>query len=575
MLKNANSERRISINFASQKPHILLRFLAKRCPPVVGLPMQRTDLDTPLLTISSPAEKNSSRFIRITCSGILVITCTIFGFTQTYAQDVAAAARQEQARKQNEQKKPKHVYTDEDLKRAQILTPEDRAEVEAKKNKQPLPGPDQQQDSFDAQSLPAELPLGDVARRYRRMRELLQLQQSAEFHLPFVEEPVLAAPKPSAPIAPAAHVAVSGKHPVTPVHPVISIPAAPKIEPYHPPVKRSPFERPRILLAPSPSAPSHPPAKHVGPPQPPALNGGTLAQPSMIPATPSKPLAPAPHIMEMPAPRLGPHARPAEPAAPAVHSTLTNPAVLPGASAKPSAPAPDLRVMPSPKLAPHITPVTPSAPVVHGMPSHSFFVPASPVEPTAPKPDFSVMPSPRLAPHAAQQSLSAPALRATPVQPSKVLIAPPQPASPVFEVMPAQPPVVVAEPVNPVEPSIPSTPAKLNLLVVRPGDSLWKIAQEKLGKGVRWPELLAANPGIADPNHIVAGSQIYLPADGESSRLSSKVIVQKGDTLSQIAKARLGRASLWSCIAQANPDIHDANVIYEGESLVVPGSCKP
>src|SRR5260370_26104187 len=158
--------------------------------------MQRTDLDTPLLTIPLSTERTSSRFVRLTCSGILIISCTIFGFTQCYAQDVAEAARQEKARKDNQQKKPKHVYTDEDLKRAQILTPEDRAELEARKQHQPVPGADAPPEPVDAQALPADLPLGDVARQYRRMRETLRLEHSAELHLPFVDGPLLARPKP-------------------------------------------------------------------------------------------------------------------------------------------------------------------------------------------------------------------------------------------------------------------------------------------------------------------------------------------------------------------------------------------
>jgi len=115
----------------------------------------------------------------------------------------------------------------------------------------------------------------------------------------------------------------------------------------------------------------------------------------------------------------------------------------------------------------------------------------------------------------------------------------------------------------------------MNVLNVKPGDSLWKIAQENLGKGFRWPELLAANPGIVDANHIVAGSQIFLPAIASRFRTATRIIVRKGDTLTAIARTQFGRASSWSCIAEANPDISDPNVIYEGESLVVSGSCKP
>jgi len=45
--------------------------------------------------------------------------------------------------------------------------------------------------------------------------------------------------------------------------------------------------------------------------------------------------------------------------------------------------------------------------------------------------------------------------------------------------------------------------------------------------------------------------------------------------LTAIAYAQFGHASYWSCIAEANPAIRDANVIYKGQSLLIPGSCKP
>ena len=114
----------------------------------------------------------------------------------------------------------------------------------------------------------------------------------------------------------------------------------------------------------------------------------------------------------------------------------------------------------------------------------------------------------------------------------------------------------------------------LNLVMVNPGDSLWKLAEQNLGNGLLWHDLLAVNPGIVDANHIVAGSQIYLPAAAPSMRTATKITVQDGDTLSEIAESQLGHASYAACIAKANPAIRDANRIYVGQSLVLPATCK-
>jgi len=307
------------------------------------------------------------------------------GAARCSAQDVAKAARQERAQKESKEKKSKHVYTEQDLKRAQILTPEDRAQVEAKKNQLAPPPAEKSTEAVDAQSLPPDASLGDVARRFRKQKQSQKLQQSAEFHLPFAGAPRLASPKP----------------PVMPLRPPVSNPAPPKFVPYQPPVKRSPFERPKVLMSAPPRVwSSRPPAIRV---------------------TPSQPVAP---------------------------------------------------------VAPEVSAVSNGA-------------------------------------------------------------------------------------------------AKLNAVVVKRGDSLWKIAEQNLGKGLRWHDLLAVNPGIVDANHIVAGSQIYVPAAVSSLRTATKITVHKGDTLSKIAQTRLGHAAYWSCIAHANPAIRDANLIYEGQPLLLPASCLP
>ena len=327
------------------------------------------------MTALSFPMRRTSRAASLCLPIILISCCAIFDAAQCSAQDVAEAARQERVQKETKQKQSKHVYTEQDLKRVQILTPEDRAQVEAKKNQTAPPSAEKPADAVDAKSLAPDAPLGDVARRFRKQKESQKLQRSAEFHLPIAEAPALASPKP----------------PVMPLRPPVSNPAPPKFIPYRPTVKRSPFERSRVFVAP-----------------------------------PSLPLS--------------------------------------------------------------------------------------------------------------------------------------------------RPPVA---PVAPVIPAAPNGAAKRNAVIVKPGDSLWKIAQQNLGKGLRWRDLLSVNPGIVDANHIVAGSQIYLPAVVSSARTGTKITVKKGDTLTSIAQAHLGHASYWSCVAQANPAIRDANVIFEGQVLLIPAGCKP
>jgi nucleoid-associated protein YgaU len=48
------------------------------------------------------------------------------------------------------------------------------------------------------------------------------------------------------------------------------------------------------------------------------------------------------------------------------------------------------------------------------------------------------------------------------------------------------------------------------ILTVRAGDSLWKLAREHLGRGLRWRELLQANPWIKNPNSLRVGTQIRI-----------------------------------------------------------------
>ncbi len=50
---------------------------------------------------------------------------------------------------------------------------------------------------------------------------------------------------------------------------------------------------------------------------------------------------------------------------------------------------------------------------------------------------------------------------------------------------------------------------------VRKGDSLWSLSEQYLGKGGRWREIHAANPGIRDldPNHLPVGIKLRIPPE--------------------------------------------------------------
>jgi len=150
---------------------------------------------------------------------------------------------------------------------------------------------------------------------------------------------------------------------------------------------------------------------------------------------------------------------------------------------------------------------------------------------------------------------------------------------------PAPPAVVTIRPVEPrVTPQPKSfsaplshaSPATTTLIVVQPGDTLWNLSRQHLGRGTRWLELLAANPAVDDPSRLVPGTQLVLPARTTSHRHSTQmIVVQAGDSLSRLALAAYGHASYWPCLASANPSLTNPHQLHIGQSIAVPASCTP
>jgi LysM repeat protein len=109
--------------------------------------------------------------------------------------------------------------------------------------------------------------------------------------------------------------------------------------------------------------------------------------------------------------------------------------------------------------------------------------------------------------------------------------------------------------------------------VVQPGDNLFTIS---LKFGVNMTALITAN-GITNPNFIYVGQRLVIPgASGAPAAPTTPVagttyVVQSGDSLSKIAR-KFG-VSL-SALAAAN-SITNLNLVYVGESLVIPGTGGP
>jgi len=149
---------------------------------------------------------------------------------------------------------------------------------------------------------------------------------------------------------------------------------------------------------------------------------------------------------------------------------------------------------------------------------------------------------------------------------------------------PSPPAVTIIRPIDPhatpkpnsIPRPLPRSSSPASRIMVQPGDTLWNLSRQHLGRGTRWLELLAANPGLDDPTRLVPGTQLVLPPKTTAHRRSAQTItVQPGDSLSKIARAAYGHASYWPCLASANSSISNPDRLHIGQVLDLPASCMP
>jgi nucleoid-associated protein YgaU len=445
-----------------------------------------------------------SRPFRFAAPAILFFCCATFGANISRAQDqqdqsVAEAARQERARKQEQQKSAKHVYTEEDLKHPNILTPEDRAQIEAKKNEcaqknncSPA-APQNPPAALDANSQTPGTSLGEVARQLRKQKELqaLKPKQTEPFHLPF-STPALASP-------------------ILPERPAIRPPAQPTLRP-----KTSSPKMPSNVFRRDPFS---------AVPIRPEVRRPEVARPEIRPNV-REDVRPEVHAAIHPAGRanIRPTIRPkvSSDVHPKVREDIL-PIVRPNIR-------PDFSKVVRPTLRAHGRLITPAQPKISSRPATPNIL-IQPMQPPAP-------------PNSAQPVASVSTIR--PVRPQPTLHPSTISAQNVVTVQPGDSLWKLAQKalghsnrwtellaVNPgiTDPNQIRAGAQLNLPVVvatlhptrnagdttapaikvRKGDTLWHLAKSNLGRSSYWACIAAANPSISDPNRIYEGQNLILP----------------------------------------------------------------
>jgi nucleoid-associated protein YgaU len=387
---------------------------------------------------------------RLQAGAVILAICAFSASAPVWAQDVAEAARQ--ARKNKQGDGLKHVYTEEDLKRKKILTPEDQAALDAKRREQPTPGAAPDALTLDANNL-GELPLGDVARMYRALKEWNAITaQPGDFHLPSAAGAELATPKAATSFA---------------------IPTPRNAQP-----------------------------ANAAPVAPVLANSQTVVAPAFTAATVSAPKS-APEFV-MPKPLQAPPSKSATPAPPALSNGVVATSAAFASTAAAIAPAvasgaPTV----SAEVAPNAVPVARE----FGMPRPREIAPNGTTAPVAPAFTSPVAPATIVVQRGdsfwklAQVNLGD-GHRWHEIAAVNPHIVDPQ------HLVPGT--VLNIGGIVPASPMVPASAGE-GQITVQKGDSLWRIAATKLGFGGFWGCIAKANPVIHDANLIYTGQILTVP----------------------------------------------------------------
>ena len=180
----------------------------------------------------------------------------------------------------------------------------------------------------------------------------------------------------------------------------------------------------------------------------------------------------------------------------------------------------------------------------------------------------------------------------TPILASSVGAAPAHTAEPVRRDMSVAPEAVGQDPVERPTSASPSdapfaVAERTAKVTVHRGDSLWSLAEERLGDGERWSEIAVLNEGhVMSDGRIFRSSQaihpgwhLVVPDDAGGADLQAglngdrEYIVQPGDTLSEIAQEHAGDAAAWPNLFEQSTKLDqprpliDPDLIYAGQRI--------
>ena len=144
--------------------------------------------------------------------------------------------------------------------------------------------------------------------------------------------------------------------------------------------------------------------------------------------------------------------------------------------------------------------------------------------------------------------------------------------------MAATPTTVPAAPAVQTPPEQAEEPTATTTVTVQPGDSLWALAQEHLGDGRAYTQILDLNRDVLGGNErmLTPGTDLKIPTPQTANTQSpaetaNTVTVKQGDTLSAIAADELGEAAEYPAIVDANRDqVSDPDHIEPGWVLDIP-----